>query len=372
MRIANVTAYHVRIPFVTAFSHALQSRSHTEAIILKVVSSQDHTGIGEILPRPYLTGETIESVVRDALPTIVQRWARTSLEDRDHVLAELNEQLRCSGRDLATFAGWETAILDVAGQDFGFSPGDVLGPAKRSDLATGVVIDFDIRTCILERHCRLLRLCGHHHLKVKVGLMDDLHRLQIIHNVFGPEYGLRLDANGAWCADEAIQHLRELKPFNVISVEQPVPAHDLSGMRAVREKTGIPVVADESLCTVADGESLIHEMAADIFNIRIAKCGGLLGSSRLLKLAQRAGLSCQLGTLVGETGILSRVAETLGQRVGDFAFLEGKGQNKRLLERDIVEILPESGAAAHGYGIALNNSTMAQLQVSPPTVFEQH
>lgn len=372
MRIASVTAYHLRIPFVASFSHALQSRSQSEVIVLKVTSDQGHTGAGEILPRPYLTGETIEIVLRDTLPKVVQRWTLKTMENREQVLAELNEELQNSGRNLATLAGWETAILDMAGKSFDFAAGDVLGPTKTADLAVGHVIDFDVRTCDIEKHCMLLRIKGCRYLKVKVGLPDDLDRLEWIRNTLGPDYGLRLDANGAWSAGDAIQHLRRIKRFNVISVEQPVPAHDLAGMRAVRENTGIPVVADESLCSFADAESLIREQAADIFNIRIAKCGGVLASLRLLKLAQDAGLRCQLGTLVGETGILSRVAETFGQRAGDFEFLEGKGQNKKLLKHDVVEIQAKSSGPLHGYGIALNDSALAALQMSRPAVFAPH
>ena len=58
---------------------------------------------------------------------------------------------------------------------------------------------------------------------------------------------------------------------------------------------------------------------------------------RLVRFAEEAKLGCHLGTLVGETGILLRAAEIFGRRAGRFACLEGKGQNRFLLEQDIVE-----------------------------------
>jgi L-alanine-DL-glutamate epimerase-like enolase superfamily enzyme len=371
MRISSVTAYCVRIPFKGVFAHALQCRRVTETIVLVIESDSGHIGVGEILPRPYLTGETLESVSRKEVPAIVQRWLGRTFEDRDDVVEALREELQLAGRALATLAGWEMAVVDVAGKAFRFAAGDVLGPITGPDLEPGVVVDFGVLTHGLERHCMLLRLAGHRHIKVKVGLDDDLRRLAIVQDVFGADHPLRLDANGAWTADYAIGVLRQMRRFNIRSVEQPVPARDLAGMRRVREKTGVAVVADESLCSLDDAQCITAARAADIFNIRIAKCGGFLACLQLVKLANETGLRCQLGTLVGETGILSKAAEIFGRRVERFEFLEGKCQNTRLLVQDIVEVpVPGDSAPTEGLGITIARTHLAQWAASTPTVFK--
>src|SRR6185312_17553705 len=135
---------------------------------------------------------------------------------------------------------------------------------------------------------------------------------------------LRIDANGAWSEDEAIAQLHRMKNWNVSSVEEPVRARDFEAMRRVREKTGFKLVADESLCSFEDAKSIIATAAADVFNIRIGKCGGFMSSMEIVRMANEARVSCQLGTLVGETAILSRAAEIFGDRVPGFEFLEGK------------------------------------------------
>jgi L-alanine-DL-glutamate epimerase-like enolase superfamily enzyme len=372
MRIGSVIAYRIRIPFKMAFAHTLQHRRATEAVILIVKSDTGHIGVGEVLPRPYLTGETIESVSQLAIPTLVQRWLGRRLANREDVVEALREELQCSGRALATFAGWELAMLDLAGKVFSFAAGDVLGLETKPDLPPGVVIDFAVPTHRLERHCMLLRLAGRSHVKVKVGLHDDLHRLSLIQGVFGADHPLRLDANAAWTADYAIPVLRQMRRFNVLSVEQPVPARDLHGMRRVREESGMAVVADESLCSLEDAQSLTAAHAADVFNIRIGKCGGFLGSLRLVQFANEAGLRYQLGTLVGETGILSRAAEIFGRRVPGFDFLEGKHQNKTLLLEDIVEVtLPEENTPTKGLGIIMESNCLDRWAASLPTIFRE-
>jgi len=87
------------------------------------------------------------------------------------------------------------------------------------------------------------------------------------------------------------------------------------------------------------------------------------GFPGLVKLARDSGLSCQLGTLVGETGILSRASEIFGERVEGFNFLEGKRQNRQLLVQDIVE---DSGAhGMHGLGITVAEESLARWRLLP-------
>lgn len=363
MRIAGVTAYPVSIPFRRPFGHSLQWRDKTDAIILCLTSESEATGWGEILPRSYLTGETVATVLSRDLPEMAGRWRGRAFENRDEVFAALREENHREWAALATRAGWELAVLDLAGKILGFATGDALGATIGHELEAGVVIGFDVPTDKLEKYCLLARLAGRRHIKVKVGQTDDLRRLQIVHAVLGP-VPIRADANGAWSADEAISQVRRMQDCGVGSIEEPVSARDFDGMRKVREKTGITVVADESLCTLADARSIVAEHAADVFNIRIGKCGGFFASLDLVALAKEAGLSCQLGTLVGETGILSRASEIFGERIHGFDFLEGKGQSRRLLLEDVVEATGAHGNDLHGLGIAVSFENVSRWAAS--------
>jgi L-alanine-DL-glutamate epimerase-like enolase superfamily enzyme len=196
----------------------------------------------------------------------------------------------------------------------------------------------------LPRYCAVLLLRGKRLIKVKVGRADDLERLTIIADAArGP---LRLDANGAWAsAEDAVRALRAMAAIPIASIEQPLPPADLEGARRIREETGLAVMADESLCTLADAERLIEARAADVFNIRIGKCGGVLGALRLVERARASGLGCQLGTLVGETGLLTRAAEIFGRFVPGFDCLDGKRQNESLLQQDILDPPSEAWTA---------------------------
>ena len=99
-------------------------------------------------------------------------------------------------------------------------------------------------------------------------------------------------------------------------------------------------MADESLRDLADAERLIESGAARIFNVRLGKNGGVWAAHRLCARAREAGIGLHLGTMVGETGVLSRASEVFGRCESGFDCLDGKGQNAFLLE---VDILGESG-----------------------------
>jgi len=207
VRLESIELRFVRIPFKRPFGHALKQRTLAETIIVVARSAAGTVGLGEIVPRPYLTGETVEDVRARTAPARARRCRGLSFSSQGEVVGWLREELDGAGRDLATLGGFELALLDLSGKELGFSAGDVLGGAPGPALPPGVVIGFEVETPALKKHCALLRMSGKTHVKVKVGRPDDVERLTIIAATLGPQLPLRLDANGAWPVDVAIERL---------------------------------------------------------------------------------------------------------------------------------------------------------------------
>jgi L-alanine-DL-glutamate epimerase-like enolase superfamily enzyme len=170
---------------------------------------------------------------------------------------------------LATLCGFDLALLDAMGQSLCEPLETVLGGMSGPSLPAGVIVGFEQPTEKVARYCATLRLSGKKHVKVKVGLEDDTERLAAIVKVF-KTLPLRLDANAAWTVDEAIERLGALQAVAPIaSIEQPVVADDIEGLRRIQAETGIAVMADESLRDLADAEQLIERQAASIFHVRL-------------------------------------------------------------------------------------------------------
>ena len=178
MRISTVELRHVRVPFKGPFQHARAGRARADAVIVTLRSDAGRAGYGEIVPRPYVTGESIEDVLSRTGPRMADRLCGTSFSSQEEAVKWCREGPDVS--ELALFGGFELALLDLAGRTFGFSVGELVGPEPLAELPRGVVIGFETETARLPRHCAMLRLAGHRHIKVKVGRADDRERLEVI------------------------------------------------------------------------------------------------------------------------------------------------------------------------------------------------
>jgi muconate cycloisomerase len=344
-RVDSMTIYQLRIPFHQAFRHALQGREESDAVIVKITGSDGRTGFGESLPRSYVTGETTQSMVthiRDHLaPKIFGDSFAPGWETLEYLQAVLSQWTRSdkAGSNViawnAAFCAVELALLDWSLRADHCALADLL-PPRRFEIVYSGVLSADAPADAAALAARMARL-GLRQIKVKVGTADDFARLEAVRNAAGDKVELRADANGAWSAREAIESLQRLAKFKLQSIEQPVRAGDLNGMKQVRDESAIPVMADESLVTLEQARKLIESRACDYFNIRLSKCGGITGSLAIAKLAQEAGIAIQVGAQVGETGILSAAGRTFAAQLPALAFTEGSFGTWLLAEDVTVE-----------------------------------
>jgi len=351
-RIETLTIYQLGIPFHQAFKHALHSREESDAVIVKITDSDGRVGFGESLPRSYVTGETTESMIARVREHFAPRILRESFapgwETVEYLESVLPDWTRSDDETKsvlawnAAFCAVELALLDWSLRRDGCSLADFLPPVRYEVVYSGVIsADAPAEAAALAK--RMARL-GMRQIKVKVGTADDVARLESIRKAVGDEVDLRADANGAWTADEAVAQLRRLAAFKLQAIEQPVRADDLVGMKQVRDQSGVPIMADESLVTIGQARRLIELDACDFFNIRLSKNAGVVGSLAIADLAHEAGVKIQVGAQVGETGILSAAGRTIAAHLPTLTFAEGSFGTWLLTEDITLENV------AFGYG----------------------
>jgi len=342
MRLESATAYALRIPFVEGFSHSTKSRTFSDAVVVKVRSTAGVDGFGEALPRPYVTGETVDTMLAHLKERL---WPRVRgidpgcaaenpspealLAFSEHVPAGEVERETTHN---ASRAALELALIDCWLRSAKLSTGAFLPPERGTVIYSGVITTGSVeRTAKLARQMRLLGLTR---LKIKVGAADDLERLRAVREVVGPEVSLRVDANGAWDPQQAVEKLRSMEPLGIAAAEQPIPRGDVRDLVKVSAESPIPIMVDESLISTADAESLISARACQYFNVRISKCGGLGPTIAIAKLALESGVGLQVGSQVGETAILSAAGRHVAAWLPDVAFVEGSF-GKLLLSQDV-------------------------------------
>lgn len=328
MRLVEATIYALGIPFVEAFKHSTKERSFSDAVVIRVVDEAGHVGYGEGLPRPYVTGETVESMVaflEDRLwPAIAsQQIPMIEAADESAAFEAFLPDLEAPGvlAPHAARAAMELAVLDCMLKRQGRSLGHLLPPVRERVTYSGVITAGTVEKAA--QHARQMKLVGLNAVKIKVGLADDVARVRAVREVLGPGASIRLDANGAWGLEEAIAALGALAPYDIAAVEQPLPRSPLAAWAALRAASPIPVMVDESLVTLEDAEALVAEQATDYFNLRISKCGGVLRAHAMGLRGLEAGMRLQVGSQVGETAIGSAAGRHLASALPEVDFVEG-------------------------------------------------
>jgi L-alanine-DL-glutamate epimerase-like enolase superfamily enzyme len=325
VRLVDATLYALRIPFVEAFSHSATERRWSDSVVVRVRDEAGIEGFGEGTPRPYVTGETVETMLEHLDRGLWPRVAGRELPPMDHLggLASLLPETpqACAVAPNAARAALELAILDCALHRMGRSVATVLPPLRTRITYSGVVTAGPVERAV--QHARRMRAIGMRHVKVKVGFDDDVARVTAVREALGPDVSLRLDANGAWTFERAVAVLDAVAPLAIAAVEQPLPRGPVQQLARLRAATPIPVMVDESLVTAADADALIEAKAADFFNVRVSKCGGLAGSLAIAARAGAVGLGVQVGSQVGETAILAAAGRHLAAALPELAFVEG-------------------------------------------------
>jgi len=336
MRVAELTAFHVRIPLRKSIRHASHTRTETDNLIIRCMLEDGTEGFGEGVPRDYVTGETIDSALdllrrsdlRAQMESCPDMPAAVMLAERMHLAAVAGDDRQCQGN--AARCAVELALLDAYGKRFA-EPlssvtrlvGEGLYQPRSQVRYSGAITStqgLKLRFAVWK-----YRIYGFHQLKVKVGIVgqNDIERLHVIRSRGGKKVDLRIDANEAWSPAEATQRILELKPFGITAVEQPVPHQDVACLAEVRKQARVPIMLDESLCSMVDAERSVSGGTCDLFNLRLSKCGGFIPALRLARFARRHGLGYQLGCQVGETAILSAAGRHFAASVADIHYLEG-------------------------------------------------
>ncbi len=181
-------------------------------------------------------------------------------------------------------------------------------------------------------------LYGFAQTKLKVGVagQDDPARLATLRRIMGRRMDLRIDANEAWTASEVLERVAPLLPSRPSALEQPVPHAEVDALAELRPRLGVPVMLDESLCGYPDAERSLARGTADLFNVRLSKCGGLIPTLRIIALAQRSGVGVQLGCHPGETGLLSAAGRHVASLVQGLRYVEGS-YDRHVLAGNLIE-----------------------------------
>lgn len=380
LQISAIRLHQTEIPFQLSFNHATLQRAAVTGIVLQLTSACGRHGFGEVLPRPYVSGETDASVVaalHDLVLPALAGQCFASLGSVRHYLDNFYQHhpaLEPTASCVRTAV--DLALLDLAGQCLQQPLTTLLSDARPE---TGIAAPVQPEAlqysgtyglgdaALLKRYQQAYQALDLRAFKLKVGLDPDaelalLRTLQQAH----PQASWRVDANGAWSLAQARAVIPQLLALGVQCIEQPLAASDQAGYLALFAEFGdvIPLMLDESFCRWSDLAYLLDAGFQPALNLRVSKCGGILSTLALANQARQHGLMYQLGAQVGETVILTRAGQLVAALLGDCRYHEG-AFGDYLLCHDLQQPSLRFGAKGLLATTALQTEPGLALQIDP-------
>ena len=341
MKLKSVKLFVVKIPFKQSFKHASANRTFAHNIIVSCTGNNGITGWGETIAREYVTGETLQGTV-DKYKKIPKIVFQTEINNP----ADVQKLLETEGIDKYNVAkcALEIALFDLLARSnnkplFEYcvdSLGDLARVYEKDKFFYGGAIGLsELPKTII--NALKMRIFGFKYVKIKLekNIKADKKRLFWIRLILGKKIDIRVDANEAWDIDYAKQISALLKKYNISSIEQPFPKTEIENNKILRAHSGLPVILDESLCSMDDAVLAKDKGYGDIYCVKLPKIGGIVNALKIFEYCKKHKIPIQLSCQVGESAILSAASRQVASLCPTLKYLEGSF-DKYLLKDNVI------------------------------------
>ena len=331
------TCRALHIPFVVGFKHSSAERHETSSVWVEARHQDGARGVGEGCPRPYVTGETMESAM-----AFLERHAADATRSIDSLDALRAWMSGHAGHIDANPAAWcaiELAILDALARTRGVTVDALLGlqPLAPAYRYTAVLGDAEGKRFAAMAQAYASQSFRDFKVKISGDRQRDAAKRAALDALDPAPISVRLDANNLW--PDAVEAIAALKAFGgtLAGIEEPVGARQWPALARIAEAVGAPIILDESVTRAAELDAVPGPASDWIVNVRVSKMGGLLRSLQVVSAARRRGFRIIVGAQVGETSVLTRAALTVATAAGDFLVGQEGAFGTHLLTADVCD-----------------------------------
>jgi len=306
-----ITAEPLKALLKTTFRHASATRSEGESIWVKAERGK-FTGFGEGCPRTYVAGDDIESGIQ---------WINDYCLKKDlsfQSLADLEQWVEENENEINIYpSAWcavEMALIDLLAREKYFSVERLFGLDKNILRSQYTAVIGDDKTWKYSSIVDQYLIRGFKDFKIKLsGNFDrDLEKLNILETLAEQHHTaslrVRLDANNLWHdrCEEAIDFTKKLGIERFFAVEEPVTAGNIDDISLYSTSINLPVILDESLCTIGNLNMFKNVPGKYIANIKVSRVGGLIRALKIISEIKKLKWPVIVGCHVGESSLLTR------------------------------------------------------------------
>jgi len=271
MKISDVQAYLLAIPISEKEFSAPWSWGSFKQVIVEIKTDEGITGYGEAFG--YGAPEAVVAVIHRALKGILVGADPTcigSLHD------QMYQKTHFFGRyGITTFAisGVDIALWDIAGKCAGLPLYRLLGGAETQSIPAYASLtrygDMGEMRDVLWH----AQKSGHEMIKLH---QLDVKSVRFARETIGEKIRLALDVNCPWDPEKALEMCRQLAPFSLTWLEEPIwPPEDFRSLARLGHLGGIPLATGENACTVYQFREMLETGAATYIQPSVVKVGGV-------------------------------------------------------------------------------------------------
>lgn len=286
MKIVAVRAYLKKMALKKPYTIAYNTFSDVSLAFLEIELANGMIGYGSGSPAEEVVGETTAQTVENLNTEFVFNFIGRDIRHFQQIIFESNLQFpHLPG----TLAAIDIALHDAFGKWMGVSIASFYGQ-KMNALPTSMTIGIKGIAETIEE-AKAYASMGFKVFKVKTGLdvKEDIERIKGLYGSFGNDCTIRVDANQGYDLSDLQYFLKATAGYSLELIEQPLPVgkeHELLQLPMLERKT---LTADEAL---KDAQAALQLAAGDqafgIYNIKLMKCGGLIGAKEIATIAQNA------------------------------------------------------------------------------------
>ena len=347
MKIVAVRAYLKKMALKKPYTIAYNTFSDVALAFLEIELANGMIGYGSGSPAEEVVGETTEQTVANLNTSFVANLVGRDICHFQEIIFESNLQFpHLPG----TLAAIDIALHDAFGKYLGVSVASFYGQ-KMNALPTSMTIGIKGLDETLEE-AKEYAAMGFKVFKVKTGMdvKEDIERIKALYTSFGKDYTIRVDANQGYDLEQLQLFLKATSSYPLELIEQPLPVsreQDLLQLSAAERKC---LTADEALKDPHAALQLATgEQAFGIYNIKLMKCGGLIGAKEIATIAQHAGIDLFWGC--NDESIISITAALhIAYACPNTKYIDLDGSF------DLMEDLVSGGFEVQDGGLVINNA----------------
>jgi L-alanine-DL-glutamate epimerase-like enolase superfamily enzyme len=302
-KITKLSIHYNDLPLRIPFKTALRQTNSIHELLVTIETDTGLFGQGAAVAVTAVTGETLASIENTITQVIWPKLEGKELLNYQHICCLIQTAIE---KNFSAKAAVDIAIYNLLTQYYRIPLCQFLGGEARV-LITDLTISLNTPNEMIKQSIQAVEN-GFTILKIKLGSGDeeDIKRVCAVADAVGNKISLRLDANQAWNAENAIKIINTLenKNLNIDLIEQPVKASDLLGLKAVKDNVSIPILADEAVFSAKDAIKILELQAADLLSIKLMKTGGIYPALQLITIAEIYQVECMLSCMLeGQLGI---------------------------------------------------------------------